>query len=81
MATTLDIPEALHERLAEIATLRGTTPDRLATDVLTDLFGTAEGDGVDPLAAFIGSVETNDPDWASTDTALLRKEAASRRGD
>ncbi len=79
MATTFEISEALYERLAEVAARRGITPDELAIEVLSRQLSTGENDGAEALAAFIGSVDTGDPDWASTDTAVLRKRANAQR--
>jgi len=55
------------------------TADQLATEVLSQQFSAAGADSGDALGAFIGSVDTGDADWASTDTAVLRKGADARR--
>jgi len=79
--STVELPEAVVERLAAAAAERGMTVDELAAETIADRFGDAPSgsDAADALASFIGSVETGDPDWASTDTAVLRKAADARR--
>lgn len=77
--STVELPEQLLAWLTQAAAERGMTADELATEVLAAHFGPVKPSGDDALAAFIGSVETGDPDWASTDTAALRKAADARR--
>jgi len=76
--STIEIPDALAEKLAERAVADGTTPDELAASILQERID-ERGEAIDRLEAFIGSANSGDPDWASTDTAILRKEAAQRR--
>lgn len=75
--TTVELPDDVAAALAAAAAARGISVDELAVEALAARFHTAPVVG-DALAAFIGSVETGDPDWAGTDTAVLRKQADAR---
>lgn len=76
---TVEVPEPLASRLAAEAARRGVDPAELAVETLAGTWGTpADGEG-DPLDAFIGSFDSGDPAWASTDTAVLRAAAAAGR--
>jgi len=78
--STVELPEPVAERLAAAAAKRGMSVDELATETIVARFGDSDTDAeTDALTAFIASVETGDPDWASTDTAVLRKAADNRR--
>lgn len=78
--STVDLPEAVLERLAAAAAERGVSADELAAEILAERFGPPdENSGSDVLAMFIGSAETGDADWAGTDTVELRKAVDSRR--
>ena len=72
--TTIELPDNVAAALAAAAAERGVTVDEFAAKALAEELGLAAGSG-DALGAFIGSVETGDPHWASTDTSLLRKQA------
>ncbi|MCP4959592.1 MAG: hypothetical protein GY925_10020 [Actinomycetia bacterium] len=75
--TTIELPDDVVEALATAAAQRGVSIEQLATETLAERFGAApDGDG---LANFVGCIDTDDPDWASTDTATLRKAADARR--
>lgn len=56
---------------------------RFITTTIAARFGDHSTSASDPetdaLTAFIGSVDTGDPDWASTDAAVLREAADTRR--
>lgn len=81
--STVELPEPVAQCLAAAAAKRGMTVDELAAETIAARFGdhsTSDTDAeADALTAFIGSVDTGDPDWASTDTAVLRKAADTRR--
>lgn len=75
---TVELSEALAERLAAEATRRGVSVEDLALEALEGRYGPAPAAG-DALDAFIGSFDSTDPDWAGTDTRELRAQAAARR--
>lgn len=75
--TTVELPDDVAAALAAAAAERGMTAEELAARVLAQEFGPT--DPGDALSAFISSIDTGDPDWASTDTAVLRKQADARR--
>ncbi len=77
--STIELPDDVAAALAAAAAERDMTADELAAEALAGQFGPTAVEPVDALGAFIGSVETGDPDWASTDTAVLRQAAGSRR--
>lgn len=81
---SVDLPDPLAERLAAEAARRGVTVEDLALEAIEGRYGSSRpkqqtSDGVDALEAFIDSFDSGDPDWASTDTHVLRAEAAARR--
>jgi hypothetical protein len=69
----IELPDDIAAALAAAAAELGMTADELAVQTLASRF---IGDA---LAGFIGSIDTGDPDWASTDTSVLRKAADARR--
>lgn len=73
---TVELPEPLAERLAAEATRRGVTVESLAVETLEGHYGHLTP-GSDSLDAFIGSFDSGDPDWASTDTHELRARTAA----
>lgn len=81
---SVELPEPLAERLAAEAARRGLTAEDLALEAIEGRYGisrpadTSEN-GVDALKAFIGCFDSGDPDWATTDTHILRAQAAERR--
>lgn len=82
VSMTVEVPEPLAGRLTAEAARRGVDPTDLAVETLQGAWGpAATGDNgeADGLDAFIGSFDSGDPDWASTDTAELRAQAAARR--
>lgn len=84
MSETVELPEALLTRLRAEAERRGTTVEHLAADILGQRYHrrSSDGDGIGALDAFIGCFDSGDPDWASTDTHVLRSEAnATSRTD
>lgn len=78
MTVTVELPEALAERLAIEASRRGVSVEELAVEVLDGRYGSRVPGG-DALEAFTGSFDSGDPDWAGTDTRELRAQAATRR--
>ncbi len=80
MTVTVELAGPLAERLAAEAARRGLRAEDVAVEELAKLYGTAESTPArDTLDVFIGSFDSGDPDWASTDTHQLRAEAAARR--
>jgi len=75
--TTVELPDDVAAALAAAAAARGITVDELAAEALAERFHTTPVIG-DALAAFIGCMDSGDPDWAGTDTAVLRKQADTR---
>jgi hypothetical protein len=82
MRVTLDLPDALVERLEAEAARRGVTVQELAVAALREHY---EGDlpgpngDEDALDAFLGSLDSGGPAWASRDTHRLRQDADRRR--
>lgn len=72
--TTIELPDAVAAALAAAAAAAGLTEAEFIADVLSS--GKAEPAGLD---GFLGCMDSGDPDWAATDTAVLRKTAAARR--
>jgi len=70
---TIELPDDVAAALAAAAAERGMSVDELAAQTLASRF---IGDA---LAGFIGSIDSGDPEWASTDAAVLRKAADARR--
>jgi hypothetical protein len=80
VTVTVELPGPLAERLAAEAARRGLTVADLAVETLEGFYGTTPvARPADALEAFIGSFDSGDPDWASTDTHQLRAQAAARR--
>ena len=86
MTVNVELPEALAERLAAEAARRGVTVEDLAVETLESRYGREASarrehtpEGADALEAFIGSFDSGDPDWASTNTHELRAQAEARR--
>ena len=79
--STVELPEPVAQCLAAAAAKRGMTVDELAAETIAARFGdqNTSNTEAEALTAFIGSVDTGDPEWASTDTAVLRKAADTRR--
>ena len=79
---TVELPSPLAERLAAEAARRGLTVADLAVESLEGLYLTTQvARSRDALEAFIGSFDSGDAHWASTDTHQLRARAADRRRD
>lgn len=81
---SVDLPEPLAERLAVEAARRGLTVEDLALEAIEGRYGPGRpvqpgDDGSDAVKAFIGCFDSGDPDWATTDTHVLRAQAAERR--
>jgi serine/threonine protein kinase HipA of HipAB toxin-antitoxin module len=81
---SVELPDPLAERLAAEAARRGLTVEELALEAIEGRYGPsrpteASDDGVDAVEAFIGCFDSGDPDWATTDTHILRAQAAERR--
>ena len=77
MSMKVEVPEPLAGRLAHEAARRGVSVDQVAVEALEVVYGSAPPD--DTLGAFIGSFDSGDPNWASTDTHELRAQAGARR--
>ncbi len=79
----VEVPEPLAGRLAAEAARRGVTATEVAVEALEAVYGPSEpaltGEQADTVAAFIGCFDSGDPNWASTDTHVLRAQAAARR--
>lgn len=75
---SVELPDPLAERLAAEAARRG-----LAVEAIEGRYGIVrpepKTDGVDAVEAFIGCFDSGDPEWASTDTHVLRAQAAAHR--
>lgn len=80
MSLTFDLPDSLAARLEAEAARRGTSVEELAVAALAERYGRGheERTSEDALEAFLGSVDSGDPDWARTDTHQLRAEADRR---
>ncbi len=80
MALHVEVPDELAKRLEAVAAARHESPERVALEAIEQAIGAvpapARGDA---LEAFIGSGDSDDPDWAERDTHELRAEAAARR--
>lgn len=70
--TTIELPDDLAAALSATATVRGTTIAALITEFLAHHALPA---GLD---RFVGCMDSGDPEWAATDTKVLRKQAAAR---
>ncbi|MGH9223334.1 MAG: hypothetical protein ACRD2W_06020 [Acidimicrobiales bacterium] len=83
MSMTVEVPEPLAGRLAAEAERRGVSATEIAVEALEAVYGPSEpaptGEQADAVAAFIGCFDSGDPNWASTDTHVLRAQAAARR--
>jgi hypothetical protein len=80
MSITVEVPGPLAERLAAEALRRGVSVDQLTLDAIEDhLRAHRPADESGALPTFVGSFDSGDPDWASTDTHSLRAAAAERR--
>lgn len=81
MSMTIEVPEPLAGRLAAEAARRGVSIDQLTAQALHEHLDTHDhsSDAPGSLAAFIGSFDSGDPDWAGTDTQTLRVDTATRR--
>lgn len=80
----VEVPEPLAGRLAAEAERRGLTATEVAVEALAAVYGPLEPTSphtapADALAAFIGSFDSDDPDWAATPTHELRTDARKRR--
>jgi hypothetical protein len=76
--STIELPDDVAAALAAAAAERGISVDELAAQALAERFGTP-AETADAFAAFVGFMDSGDPDWAGTDTAVLRKAADARR--
>lgn len=76
MAIVIELSERSAARVAAVAAARGITADSVI-DELVETLEVPSGvvvvdETVDPLEAFFGCGDSGDPDWAGTDTRLLR---------
>lgn len=75
MGVTFELPEDLVERLEAEAERRGNTVEQLAVAASADRYVGAPSGGHDPdaLGAFIGSMDSGDPERASTGPGVSRR--------
>jgi hypothetical protein len=78
MGMVIKLSDRVAARVSAVAAARGVTE----TEVIEDLVMGAPGpapivldDTEDPLESFFGCGDSGDPDWAGTDTRLLRNPA------
>ncbi len=70
----IELPDDVAASLAAAAADRGITEAELIAELVSS--DPSEPVGLD---GFLGCMDSGDPDWASTDTAVLRKAADVRR--
>ena len=75
------LPDGLARRLGAEAARRGISVEELALEALEARYRSEVpgSDDVDAVAEFIGAFDSGDPEWAGTDTHVLRAGAAARR--
>jgi hypothetical protein len=76
MAIVIELSKRSAARVSAVAAARGITAKSII-DELVDTLEVPSGlvvvdETVDPLEAFFGCGDSGDPDWAGTDTHLLR---------
>jgi len=71
--STIELPDDVGAALAAAAAQRGITEAELIAELVTYRLEPAGLDG------FLGCIDSGDPEWAGTDTAVLRKQADARR--
>ncbi len=87
--STIELPDDVAAALAAAAAQRGVTEAELIAELVAELvagepdeldafIGVGASGRADALDAFIGCADSGDPDWAATDTKVLRKQAAAR---
>ena len=76
MGVTVEIPDSLAARLTAAVRVRGVSVDAFVAEVLAERLNPVDSP-MDALAAFIGSMDSGDPEWASTGVAELRQRARS----
>lgn len=80
--STIELPDDVAAALAAAATARGVTEAELIAELVGDTADEFVGGGAsaraDALDAFLGCADSGDPEWAATDTKVLRKQAAAR---
>ena len=81
--STIELPDDVAAALTAAAAERGLTEAELIGEFVADGRGVSReaktarrGEALD---AFLGCADSGDPDWASTDTKVLRKQAAARK--
>ena len=85
MTMTITLPDNMARRIESVAAARGETVQEFTVEALdaSPLLADPGVDdptvGVDALEAFLGSAASGDPDWAGTDSRVLRREIAERR--
>ncbi|MBC6418022.1 MAG: hypothetical protein GDA44_04125 [Prochloron sp. SP5CPC1] len=65
---TLQIPEEVYQPLVEIAQQRGQSPEEFA---IQELIFSIQHFADDPLKPFIGSIQSNIPDWTENHDRYL----------
>jgi hypothetical protein len=72
----IELSDRAAARVAAAAAARGVTADSVIDELVETLEvptgGIVIDETVDPLEAFFGCGDSGDPDWAGTDTRLLR---------
>ncbi len=80
MAKVIELSDRAAARVAAAAAARGITADSVIDELVETLdvpSGIVIDETVDPLEAFFGCGDSGDPDWAGTDTRLLRATTTS----
>ena len=72
--STIELPDDVAAALTEAAADRGVTE----AELIAELVG-SEQPRPAGLDGFLGCMDSGDPDWAGTDTKVLRKAADARR--
>lgn len=71
--SSIELPDDVAAALAAAAAGRGITQAELIAELVADR---TQPDG---FHGFLGCMDSGDPDWAGTDTKVLRKAADNRR--
>jgi hypothetical protein len=75
MAMPIELSAAAAAKVRAAAAARGVAPEVVVEELIDRTLPAIEGlddDGGDALEAFFGCGDSGDPDWAGTDTKLLR---------
>ncbi len=73
----IELSDRAAARVSAAAAARGITIDSVIDELVQTLdvptVGNTVDDTIDPLEAFFGCGDSGDPDWAATDTRVLRR--------